>query len=360
MRTVSANLAAMLTGSREVYSSLAVHYGGEPVLDAVAIESGSLDEDASNDVPASVRVSIPRYVYEDEAVIDVFGPGSPINAEGTRIGISYTVGLPGAGREVLDLGWFRITEWSEGDGLLELTATGLQSVIQEARLLQPVQTAPGSSYAAVATALVENLLPLRIVAQNATSDARTYDEDRLAALRDLIGTWPARAYIDPAGVLTIAQPYDDATDPVALTLTDGEGGTVVKAPRSGTRDGVYNAVKVTGEASGEDVAPVSAVAYLTTGPRRWNGPYGNVPYFYSSPLITTPEEAQAAALTRLANLQVIANPVTIETAPDPRIETGDLIELRERGSSRLLRVDAYSLPLTYAGTMSIRGHEVTR
>lgn len=364
MRPASPMLAEVLNGSRTVSSTIAVYYDGVSVLDEVPISTGSLDVDSSQDVPASLTVSVPRYiVLEDGSSLDLMPvrATSPLACDGTRIAVTYRAAKPGAPAEALNLGWYRIQEWEEGDGTIDLTATGLEAVVQESTFLNPATTTPGVAYSTTAAALLAKLLPLRVTADAAKiTAAQTYEDDRLAALADLVTSWPARMLVDDSGTLVIAPPFDDTTDPVVLTLTDGENGTVVQAPRSGTRDDVYNAVKASGEQSG-DVAPVSAVAYLTEGPYRWNGPFGNVPYFYSSPLLTTVAACQAAARTRLASIQARISPVTIEAAPDPRIEVGDVLALNYRDVTKTLRVDSLSLPLTAAdGTMSIAGHEVTR
>jgi hypothetical protein len=365
MRDVSPMLAAMLNESHEVHSALACYYNGRPVADEIPVSDGSLEIDANAAVPGQLTATLPRFLHDQEtgAVRDLLPTtdNAPLGCSGTQVAVMYSVQLPGQDkRESVDLGWFRITSWEEGDGTISITAASLECIIEEARLITPVSIAKGTSFAAAAKTLVGGLLPLRVTANAAkTASMDPFEEDRLAALNALVTAWPARMRVDPAGTLEIIPPVNDATDPITVSLTDGEDGTVMTSPTNGTRDGVYNAVRAQGEADG-DVAPVSAVAYLSSGPRRWNGPYGNIPYFYSSPLLTTKAQAQAAAKTRLAALQVIAAPVEAEIAPDPRLEAGDVIELTHEGITRLVRLDSVSLPLTYAGTQTIKGHVIIR
>lgn len=362
MRAGSAYVAQLLTQSHRVYSTLAVYYNGVPVLDAVPINDGSLEVDSTQDVPATLTASVPRFITTAAGKILDLMPstsGSPLACDGTRVAVSYAVTRPGGAAETLNLGWYRISEWEEGDGTVDLTATGLEAIVQEATLINPATIAAGTTYAAATKTLVGGLLPLRVTAPAAKiTAAQSFEDDRIAALGTLLDAWPARMGVDDSGTLVIAKPYDDVNDRVVLTLTEGENGTVVAAPRSGTRDGVYNAVKASGEDNG-DTAPVSAVAYLTTGPFRWNGPFGNVPYFYSSPLLTTAAACQSAAKTRLANLQVTASAVTVEAAPDPRVQVGDVVELVQTDQTRRLRVDSLALPLTAeGGTMTVTGHQI--
>lgn len=367
MRDYSDDLAAILTGSREVTSTVAVLFDGSPVFDEIPIAGGTATWDSTQEIPGAVEIELPKYAPDsDGRVVDLTPTkdpgGSILNADGTQLAVSYHVGLPGKDRETIGLGTFRVEDWNESDdGTIGLSTAGLEALIAESRLLDPVKSVPGNSYQTIATRLVADLLPLEITADPARiSGKQSFEDERLTALTELVTAWPARKYVDDSGVLVIAAPYDDATDPVVATLTDGKDGTVVKRPRSGTRDGVYNAVKASGETSGT-TAPVSAVAYLSEGPRRWNGPYGNVPYFYSSPLLTTKAQCRAAAKTRLTNLQVLAEPVTITCAPDPRYQTGDVIELRFRGAVELVRIDVIGLPLiATGGAMTITGHRITR
>lgn len=366
MRNVSENFAAMLNESHEVSVAIACYYDGRPVADEIPVTEGSLEIDGTAAVPGQLSATLPRYLHDQNSgtVRDLLPTGdddAPLGCSGTQVAVMYTVQIPGqAQRESVALGWYRISSWDEGDGTVSITATSLEALIEEARLINPITIAKGTPFATAAARIVEGLLPLRVTANAAkTTTMDPFEEDRLEALAALLNAWPARSRVDTTGTLEILPPINDATDPIVTTLTDGEDGTVIQSPTSGSRDGVYNAVRASGEAEGE-VAPVSATAYISSGPRRWNGPYGNIPYFYSSPLLTTKAQAAAAAKTRLAALQVTAQPLEVEIAPDPRLEPGDVVEVKHHGWTRLMRIDALSLPLSYAGTQTVKGHVITR
>jgi hypothetical protein len=143
------------------------------------------------------------------------------------------------------------------------------------------------------------------------------------------------------------------------TFTDGDGGTVATAERTSTRDGVYNAVKATGAQSG-DTPPVSAVVYDTdaASPVNWNGPYGHVPMFYSSPLITTTAEATAAATTRLGNVRRGSTAFKVDALIDPRLQVRDVVRVRTGTIAGVGRIDSMSIDLApgASGRMSLTGH----
>ena len=157
----------------------------------------------------------------------------------------------------------------------------------------------------------------------------TWDEDRLAALYDIADAWPARIRTDSWGNVMVLPPLPDRAEPV-LTLTDGEGGTVVDAPSADTREGRYNMVVARSSADG---VTASGVAKVESGPLAADGDYHPVPMFYSSPLLLTDAECVAAARTRLASVLRPTMIRKVSLAPDPRVELDDCVELRVGGHS---------------------------
>lgn len=363
MREVSEVAAATLATSHGVSTSVAIFYDGEPILDDVPVVDGSLEYDGTQNVPGTLTLALPRFLTVDDVPVDLLpeDEDDQLGSNGQQLAVTYLIDLPGREREAVFLGWYRIESWDEqDDDTIAVTAYSLEALIAEARFLAPVTIAKGATYTAGATTLIGGLLSAEVSADPAKiTEAQVFEEDRLEALGTLVDAWPARKYVDDTGTLHIAPPFDDATDPVVVQLTDGEDGTVVKAPRSGKR-GIPNAVKASGEATGE-LAPVSAVAYLQNGPRAWNGPYGNVPYFYASPLLTTQAQCSKAAKTILDRLQWRAADFTVVCAPDPRYQFGDVIELTYRGRTFPARVTKTALPLTAAGgAMTLTVTEVHR
>lgn len=365
MRSSSDFFAAALQGSHQVSAQVDCFYDGNPILVDIPISTGSLEVDSSQLIPGSLSFTVPRYFTPADGVRRDLVPVGDLDAfacNGQRIHLDYTASLPGHGTETINLGWWRTSSWTEEGANLNVAATSLEAALDEYRFTSPIQLGAQPVTTAIRT-LVAGVLPLSYgPGVGGTLAGRSAEDNRLEALAQLLTdlTPPCRMFVDDNAVLVVALAWDDATDPIVGALADGQAGTVVTSPTAGNRDGVYNAVVATGEADG-DVAPVSAIEFLRTGPRAWNGPYGNVPYFYSSPLLTTVAMCRAAAQTRLANLQGQAAPVTIETVPDPRLEVGDVLQVDYHDDRRIVRIDALTLPLTAGdGAMSIRGHEIRR
>lgn len=364
MRAVSDRLAAAITGSHSYSCHVDAYYDGQLVRHSIPISDGTLSIDGDQAVPGSLDLTLPRWMNDPDThqrldllpTVDT----DPLACAGSRLALAYEVALPGGGSEIVNLGWQRIESWDEDTGELTVAGASLEALLEEARFLADRSTKAGTGFAAAFADLVGGLLPTHVTADPARVTASlVYEEDRLDALSDLMAAWPARMYVDDTGTLVAAPPFDDATDPIVLELTDGEGGTLVSLPHAGTRDGVYNAVRASGEQEGE-AAAVSATAYLRTGPRRWGGPFGNVPYFYSSPLLSTKDQCAKAAATRLQSLQASAASVTVSLVPDPRLEPGDLIRINRTGEAPLIgRIDAITLPLVPSDAMTLRVHEIT-
>ena len=94
----------------------------------------------------------------------------------------------------------------------------------------------------------------------------TWGSDRMETLLEVAQAWPARVRSDAWGRVLLLPPLPEAVTP-ALSLTDGEGGTVVGAPVEDTRDGVFNHVIVRGKDEDEAGNPTfQEEAFATSGP----------------------------------------------------------------------------------------------
>jgi hypothetical protein len=346
MLEASAALASLLTGTHRARCRVESWYDGELVADDVPISSGTVTLDRYARIPGALEIEVPG--------LDEWHPRSdplhPLAAYGQTLAAVRGVQLPGGDTpELLPLGWFRIVEWSPSAGGITVRAESLEVVLDRARLVRPINL--GGTLAGALATLAGSLVPLEISEDlvDRAITTRTVEEDRLQGILDLADAWPAEIRTDREGKLVAAPVVDESADPV-LTFRDQAGGTVVRAPVVGDTESVYNAVIARGESSG-DVAPVEGAAYDLTpsSPTRWGGPFGQVPMFYSSPLLTTVAQCNAAAATRLARVRRKARTVTVEAVPDPRLELGDVIRVQADGIDRRAVVDKLTIPVTPAG-----------
>ncbi len=344
----SAAAAALLRGNQRRYVRVESWRDDTLLDDDVPVAAGSLEVDRSSNVPERLSLSVPRYDRGvDYTPTDQAGP---LAASGQRLRVQVGIGLAAGEVEWLQLGWFVLLSAEPRGDTIEVEAAGLLWLIQEARLINPLQ--PSGTLQSTIRQIVEPALTVVFDAgltDRAVPSTINYDNDRLGALNATLDAWPAAASVTADGYLSVVP----ATDPAAavLELTDGAGGTVIQARGTSTRDGVFNAVVAEGQTS--DGGIVRGVAYDLTSRNRYGGPFSPlaVPFFFDSPLLTTQTQAQTAAATRLATLlRSTAQLYDVDLVPYPALEDGDRITLTtDRYGSFDAVVEALTLPLLAAG-----------
>lgn len=346
MLEASETFASLVTASHRSVCRVESWYDDE-LLTELPVAGGRVTLDRYAEVSLGLELDVPREPLWQPGA----DPRHPLAANGQRLHASRGVAPPSGEPELLPLGWARISGWDEGDDVITVKADGLEDVLRESRLIRPVNL--GGTMAGAITSLVAGMLPVAFdpALTDRALSTRTVEEDRLRGIYDLVDAWPAEARVNPEGVFSVAPVPSENAEPV-LTLTDGQGGTLVSAPLSGGRDGVYNAVIARGETSGT-VAPVEGQAYDLdpSSPTRWDGPYGQVPMFYSSPLLTTVSQCNAAARTRLLKVRRKVRTVTVTAVPDPRLRLADVVWITSRrdGIDGPAITDKITMPLAADG-----------
>lgn len=163
-----------------------------------------------------------------------------------------------------------------------------------------------------------------------------YEGDRLDAVHAIGRLLQGTPYMDPNDRVTIEP--DEWGDPTEALLI-GEDGTIVNlAPDDLSDEEIYNQIVV--RSHDDDQVGILATSELTTGPLRYGGKFGKVPYFVSSPFVTTAADAQAYADSELPKRSTQpAVPYTATVVPDPRREVGDVVPFTDNdGTERLGRI----------------------
>ena len=163
------------------------------------------------------------------------------------------------------------------------------------------------------------------IADAAIPGTIAYQSSRVQAIQDLADVLGLVARMDPDGALAL---YPKTPSGPAVWSVDvgRDQGKIINWNRELNPDGLYNAVISTGTTP-EGVA-VQGIALEETGPLRWGGPFGHVPYPHSSPLITSQEAAYADAQTRLARLvQERIVPITLSCSPNFALVLDDIVEV---------------------------------
>ncbi|HEV7649382.1 MAG TPA: DUF5047 domain-containing protein [Actinophytocola sp.] len=352
MRPVSDEFLRTLRGShRAIFRALVVEghqTGVNPVGVEIPIDDGDIEFDSSANVRATLDLTTdPTYWPTDT--------DSLITPYGTEIFIARGVML-GAGQKVyVSQGYYRVNTTEQDDaprGPVRISGADRMAGIVDGRLEKPVQFLAGASVATVFSTLVLDVYPNATIEYDFDADATTFpgshitEQDRYGFLNDVVRALGKVWYWDYRGVLVVKDPPDPG-DP-AWDINHGRSGVLITASRERTRDGVYNSVVATGEAPG-DAPPALAIArdIATDSPIRWGGPFGKVPRFYSSPFITTNDQAGTAAVAILTQSRGLPYTVSFDTVVNPALEVLDPIRVsysdRERVEVHV--IDKLTLPL---------------
>ena len=343
MRPVSDRFLAALRGSHSApVQALVVapgQTGTDPDGTEILVLGGDVELDAKADVRSTLELFTDGTGAFPDAADDLFAPF------GNEIFVRRGVGFGGGSVEWVSLGYFRIQSSEQDDapdGPIRIGGQDRMSGIIEARLLEPRQFPAVDTYGDVLADLVEEVFPAATIVWDDTTDADPLgraviaEEDRFEFLNDLITSLGKIWYWDHRGILVVK----DAPDPedVVWEVNAGADGVLVDLSRDLSREGVYNAVVASGEAL-DTTAPPRGVAVDDNpdSPTYWDGAFGKVPRFYSSPFITSEAQAltSAAAILR-RNLGLPYN-VRFGQVPNPALEPHDPVAVNSRGALRLER-----------------------
>jgi hypothetical protein len=318
---------------------------GELLADDIPVATGNEERDRSLTVPERITLTIPG--RDRGTDWDPTDPGHPLAAYGQQLRIDIGIGVGAGKTEWINRGWFPIAS-SDTDGeTVSVQCEGLLTLIEEARFVAPFQ--PSGTLASTVRSLVEPALTVQfdgtLVDRNIPVGMQ-WDEDRMAALSEVLDAWPAVPRVTEDGYLLI-EPITDTGTPV-LSLTDGVGGTVVRWQGSNSRDGAFTAVVARGEDSAGN--PIQGVVYDTDSlsPLRNGGPFSplTIPYSYDSPLLTTVTQCRNSAAATLKRLRRTASRrLAVSMVPHPGLMTGDVVSVTGAGlTSTPAMIEALSMP----------------
>lgn len=330
MRPVSAEFLRAVTSSHRMTARARLVEPGltgtDPAGTETPILGGDVQLSASGDVRSTFDLETLGEWPEDET-----SPYAPYGREVfLERGIEYGNGIT----EWVSLGYHRI-ETLEGAipaGTLRLSGSDRMAGIIEARLPAPRQFAAATTCGAVVSELVTEVYPAAVIEWDDATDAEPIgrgavaDRERFEFLADVVASRGKVWFWDHRGVLVIRD-APAAAVPVSSANT-GPGGVVVELARQLSRRGAYNAVVVTGEAP-DTAAPVRAIATDDdpASPTYYAGPFGPVPKFYSSSLITTQAQADKAAAEMLARELGVPYSLDFSAVPNPALEPLDPLDV---------------------------------
>lgn len=347
---------------------------GNLLADQIPVTSGNLAADVTQAIPERLTFYVPAWA--DGMSWIPTGFDHPLAKFGQQINLTIIVTAPVSGMQwAVPIGWFPIQDWDYDDGpdsgLIEIECTGILQLANDDTFTTPVVPRSSDTFVSMITRLMPNGVPVNFdpaLVDRALPQSFQWDVDtsRLSAIYDVADAWPARVRTDQFGTVQLL-PILDVTPSVILTLTDGPKGTLIGSPTSDTRAGIFNVYPVAGSLTDDSsLAPVTSVAQVQGGPLD-PSTYGRVvAQTFSSPLITTQAQADAAAVAKLQQSLRGSLNRAATILPDPRVDLDDAVQVLQnpQGLQDTLStrgyVNGYTLPLVVTdGAMTVNvGSEI--
>jgi hypothetical protein len=181
-----------------------------------------------------------------------------------------------------------------------------------------------------------------------TLGADPNNNDPWADVSALASSDGLEVFFDAGNVLTVRRTPDPDVNPVVATYDDGVNSIVTEFDRQNNGDVIYTGVIVTSEGSGVPV-PIRS--------ERWRPDTDlRIPYFYTTSLITTQEQADAVAASLMTQVTRAEFGVVVHAVPDPRQELGDVVRIvRERSKiDDVFSIVQLTMPLDEATAMTFQ------
>lgn len=365
MRPVSDRFLRTVRGSHQATFEARVVAPGQTGIDpagtSITILGGDVEVNASAQTRSTLDLTTAgkgMWPNRGDSLLAPYG-----NEVFVRRGIKYGDGVT----EWVSLGYFRLDTPEQDrvpDGPITLTGADRMAGIVDGRMLAPRPFPANTTYGTVVATLVGEIYPWATIEWDDSTDSQQIgrqviaEEDRYEVLDDLVTSVGKVWWWDHRGVLVIKTPPAPTT-PV-WEVNHGASGVLVAMSRRLTREGVYNAVVATGE--GADTAkPVRAVVVDNdrTSPTYFYGPFGKVPRFFSSPLITSNGQAALAAASMLTKQLGLPYAVDFSMVPNPALEPYDPVRVTYPGRSEVHVLDRLTIPLTAEGALTASTREQT-
>ena len=259
-------------------------------------------------------------------------------------------------------------------GDLQITAPDRWVKIQRAKFLAPRASVPTQTLRQAIATLITEVVGGSVTdtsTSTATVGAQTWDQDRAQAIQDMATAGSLDVFFDRDGNPVIRDAPVLQSSAV-WSVDAGPDGAMITADRQRDRQRTYNMIVLTGTPN-DGTAPFGPWVVWDNNPNSPTyagpggpgglgsvplpstaGPFGQVPMFYSSPLIRSTSQATAVGQTLLAKVSGLNAQVNATSVPNVALDDGDTVEFtfpRERrdlarASERHI-VDTLTVPLVF-------------
>lgn len=337
MRKHGPQLEGVLSKSFNRRLLVDVFHGSDRVLEDVPVESWSFEAGLSGKLKTGGKGVIVHQSVNGESLLPV-GTKGVLSAFRARLLFTLEVSA-GSLKERVVLGWGRVVANPPGRDT-SMTLMGVPRVVAsyvpvewdgldvelDRRGFRFPETPPSlmscwEEVRRITGFPVVTNMPDKAIPADTVWEAK--QGGRLEAVQALAGLLGGRMVVNPEGALTVAP--DEWGDPVG-ELVIGENGTIVDLADEVDTDDVYTAVVGTFETP--DRKPLYAVAEVTRGDLAVDGLFPENTRYYSSPLVDTQAEANAAVQSVLdSSIGSQTYEVPIQCVINPLIELGDVVKV---------------------------------
>lgn len=334
-------------------------YDGTLIRQDLPVSAWSLGWTADRQIQGQASLT----VEDTDGTLTPYSLGDPLSPGGARIQAVWIFGATG---NRIPLGWFRIRQvqprerWRIADGVARLIwsagsipvqADELTCQAKTDRFLAPESVVRGATCVTEIRRLLRDIMPVvapMVKDRPAPSDT-VFEKERLDAVEDLLNVLDAVARMTGDGALEILPkaPGDESV----WRLEGGDAGVLVDVRRTLSDDGVYNAASSSNATKDSPPRNLVGRATLTTGPLRFDGPFGRSPVFHKAAGITQAEVNADAQSTLDASSTGRQSLLPVECLTNPALQLHDRVTVVQPTMSggKELRGTVTSVKLSSAG-----------
>lgn len=331
----------------------------------LSIDNGSVDMDSSRSIGRTASLTL-----TPTATLSAIGVYNLVMTPGIEITIRRGLLINGVA-EYATLGVFT-TDSADFDidveGTVNWTGSDRSKRISRARFVSAYKIAKNTLLATAGANLLTDRYAqtvynfsnvLDTVEHKVVFDAGD-QSNPWASARKLFADHGYDLHFDGNGTAVAQAIPDPATAEPVFDFGSGETNLVLDGQINGTLESTYNGVVATGEGSG-NTTPKRSVVWDTdeTSPTYWQGGYGQIPFFYSSPLLTTVAKCTTAATALLSRLKGAASQLSWSAIPNPALEPLDVITITYNGVTSTFVIDAITIPLRASDAITARARETS-
>jgi hypothetical protein len=238
--------------------------------------------------------------------------------------------------------------------------------ISRARFTDPYQITAGTSLAtAVGNLLRSRWASTPINFNNVTETLAAQvvweagsDSDPWNCARQLMSDYGYDLNFDGLGTARAVAVTDPTTAAIVFDFGTGSTQMLLDATIQGSFESTYNGVIASGEGSNV-TAPVRAEVWDTnpSSPTYYLGGFGKVPYFYSSPMLTTQAQCQTAAAKILSVVKGKTQSLAWPSIVNPALEPLDVVSMTFGGITKRAVIDQLTVPLRVSEPMTASARE---